>query len=282
MRPSFNVPRLSLLASLWIVGTALLPIQAHAQAQTKTDSAQQILASLWGTQTDISVGVGAGVDQRYMGGKDFRPVLLPLVSVSRGIFFADSTKGAGVQYLSASGFYIGEAFNYDPGRDNENSALRPGADSLRRMGDVKGTFTSTLTLSRQIVPWLSINAQAELGLDGHERGNQYQFGLESLAFHTAKDSLTLDLDAKMGDGEYNQTYFGVTRAQSASSGFGRYSPGFGIYAYSLAATWNHTFTKHWTAGVVLAGTFYTSKVSESPLVERRFGITVLPSVSYAF
>lgn len=282
MRPPFNAPSSALFARLWLVASVLVPVQAYAQAQTNTDSVPQMLSSLWGTKTDISVGVVAGMDQRYMGGKDFRPVVLPLISVSRGIFFADAVKGVGVQYLSASGFYIGDAFNYDPGRDNEDNAFRPGADRLRGMGDVKGTFTNTLTLSQQIVPWLSINAQAELGLDGHERGNQYQFGLESLAYHTATDALTLDLDAKMGDGGYNQTYFGVTRSQSLSSGFRHYNPGFGMYAYSLTASWNHTFTKHWTAQLVLGGTLYASKVADSPLVQRRFGIMVLPSVNYAF
>lgn len=205
-----------------------------------------------------------------------------MINVSRGIFFVDTVRGAGVQYQSASGFYIGEALNYDPGRDNENSLLRPGSDNLQGMGDVKGTITSTLTVSQQIFPWLSINAQAELGLDGHQRGNQYQFGLESIVFHNAKDSLTLDLDAKMGDAQYNQTYFGVTQAQSTSSGYARYEPGFGIYAYSLTASWNHTLDKHWSTLLVLGGTLYTNKVADSPIVQRKLGIMVLPSVSYAF
>ena len=35
-----------------------------------------IFGRIWGMQTDVSIGVGAGVDQRYMGGRDFSPLLL--------------------------------------------------------------------------------------------------------------------------------------------------------------------------------------------------------------
>lgn len=282
MHCSFNRFSASLPAVFMATGATLFSTLAHAQTQTDAGTVQQIMGSLWGTHTDISVGVAAGIDQRYMGAQAFRPVVWPLINISRGIFFVDTIKGAGVQYQSASGFYIGEALNYDPGRDNQNSLFRPGSDKLQGMGAVKGTITSTLTVSQQIVPWLSVNAQAELGLDGHQRGNQYQLGLESVVFNTAKDSITLDLDAKIGDSQYNQTYFGVTQAQNTSSGFARYEPGFGIYAYSLTASWDHTFDKHWSTQLVFGGTLYTNKVADSPIVERKFGVMVLPSVSYAF
>jgi len=238
---------------------------------------------IFGDKTAISIGMGIGTNSRYMGSRDFGPLIVPMLNVSRGIFFADSVQGLGVQYQSTSGFYVGDAFNYDPGRDNADDWLRPGSDRLQKLGSVKGTITNTLTVSQQIIPsWLSVNAQAELGLDGHVRGNQYQFGLESIVLHQSKDTLTLDLNAKMGDNQYNQTYFGVTASQSRSAGFARYSPGFGIYAYALTATWNHAFDKHWSAQFIVSGSVYTNKVADSEIVQRAFGLTALPSVSYAF
>jgi outer membrane protein len=86
----------------------------------------------------------------------------------------------------------------------------------------------------------------------------------------------------MGDAQYNQTYFGVTPSQHASSGFDRYAPGSGIYAYSLTASWIHMFDKRWSTDFVLSGTRYTNKVADSPVVQRKTGITVLASVGYAF
>jgi MipA family protein len=189
--------------------------------------------------------------------------------------------GVGAEFLSSSGFYVGEAFNYDFGRGIETRAFRPGSGNLTGMGEVSGTVTSALTLAQQIARWLSINAQAEFAV-GNERGNQYQVGLESTVLQTPRDSLVLDLDAKLGDSQYNLTYFGVTQAQSTHPGFSRFDPGSGIYAYSLAATWNHTLDKHWSTQVVVAGTRYTDLVDGSPIVESKLGATVVVSVKFAF
>ncbi len=101
-------------------------------------------------------------------------MVLPLVVIHRGMFFADTVRGVGAEFQSASGFYIGQAFNYDFGRSDKTSVFRPGSASLRGMGDVQGTVTSTLTAAQRLTPWLSINAQAEFAL-GDERGDQYQF-----------------------------------------------------------------------------------------------------------
>lgn len=250
-----------------------------ATATTSTTPADD--GGVFGNHTDVSIGLGAGLDQRYMGARAFRPLIVPMVDVSRGIFFADTVRGAGIQYQSASGFYIGEAINYDQGRDNANDWLRPGADRLAALGSVKGTLTSTLTVSQQIVPWLSANAQAEFGLDGR-RGNQYQLGLESIVLKGTQDPVTLDANVKLGDHRYNRTYFGITRSQSLSSGYDRYAPGGGIYAYALTATWDHHFDKHWTGELIVSGSLYTDKAARSPIAQRRVGVTVLPSASYAF
>jgi MipA family protein len=240
-----------------------------------------IFGRMWGTQTTVNLGAGAGVDQQYMGGRDFRPLLLPVFDISRGVFFVNGMRGAGVQYLSSSGFYASEAFNYDLGRADFDSLSRPGSDHLRGMGNVPGTLTDVITVSQQVAWWLSLNAQAEFGLT-HKRGNQYQLGMESIPVHTQADSLTLDLDLKIGAKQYNQTYFGVTRAQSASSGYTPYTPGSGIYGYSLSATWNHSFDKHWSTQLVLSATRYTHDAADSPIVQQSSGITVFPSFTYRF
>ncbi|MCY0386960.1 MipA/OmpV family protein [Robbsia sp. Bb-Pol-6] len=264
-------------------------VTAAASSASSASSAAPTVASatppddggVFGNHTDVSIGMGAGLDQRYMGARAFRPLLVPMLNVSRGIFFADTTRGAGIQYQSASGFYIGEALNYDTGRDDGDNWLRPGADRLARLGSVKGSLTSTLTVSQQIVSWLSANAQAEFGLDGR-RGNQYQLGLESIAARGTQDPVTLDANVKLGDRRYNQTYFGVTRAQSVNSGYDGYAPGGGVYAYALSVTWDHHFDRHWTGELIVSGSFYTDKAANSPIAQRRVGVTVLPSVSYAF
>jgi outer membrane scaffolding protein for murein synthesis (MipA/OmpV family) len=277
MHQPFNMFNSAASAALSVTAS-LVPFN---QAAADTPAEQPASGGILGNHTDIVVGLGAGIDQRYMGASDFRPLVQPVFNISRGVFFLDSVRGAGVQYQSASGFYVAEALNYDLGRADKNSFFQPGSDHLRRLGEVKGTVTNVLTLAQQLTPWLQVNAQAEFGLD-NGRGNQYQAGLESVVLKTPHDSITLDLDAKWGDGQYNRTYFGVTTAQSRSSGFARFEPGSGLYAGVLAGTWSHTFDKHWSAQLVLGGAFYLDKVADGPIVQQRVGITVFPSVSYTF
>ncbi|WP_236693350.1 MipA/OmpV family protein [Robbsia andropogonis] len=263
-------------------GTTAATTSSAASSSASAGGGGSVWSQLWGDHADVNVGLGLGLDQRYMGARDYRPMIVPMFSVTRGVFLADAVKGVGVQYQSSGGFYVGDTFNYDPGRDDRNDWLRPGGDNLRNMGSVKGTVTNTVTVAQQIVPWLSVNAQAEFGLDGHRRGNQYQLGLESVAYKQGVDTLTLDLNAKIGDSQYNQTYFGVTNAQQNASGYHAYHPGFGIYAYALTATWDRKFDKHWAGELIVSGSYYPSKAAASPIVQRRFGLTILPSVSYAF
>jgi outer membrane protein len=253
---------------------------APAKADGNTPQADQ---SIFGAQTDVILGISAGVSPRYMGASGTHLQVLPTLNIHRGIFFADSMRGIGAEYQSASGFYVGQAFNYDLGRTDNNTYLRPGSNRLRGMGNVKGAITSTTTISQQILPWLSVNAQAEFGLDGHDRGNQYQFGLESAVSSASKiDTLTTDLGAKLGDRQYNQSYFGVTPEQSGNTAFRPYAPDSGIYAYFLTATWDHTFDQHWSSQLVLGGTMYTGKATDSPIVDRKFAPLVYSALNYTF
>jgi hypothetical protein len=69
---------------------ALALFSAGAQAQTSADNAVQTstISEIVGTHTDINIGVGAGIDQRYVGARDYCFEVLSTFDVSRGIFFA--------------------------------------------------------------------------------------------------------------------------------------------------------------------------------------------------
>jgi len=262
----------------WLFSLHVCAAPDEAQKNVEEKAA----TSIFGTKTDVTLGMGIGTDQRYMGSRDDRLILWPAISLHRGIFFADTLRGAGVEWQSDFGFYIADAFNYDVGRGTETSVFRPGSINLKGMGDVKGALTNTVTVAQGLATWFSVNAQAELAVRASRRGNQYQLGVESSFPLTPKDAITLDLDAKFGDSQYNQSYFGVTQAQSRNSGFTQFTPGSGMYAYSMSGTWKHTFDKNWSTQVIVTGTRYTDKVAASPIVEREFGVTTFMSLNYSY
>ncbi|XAH22780.1 MipA/OmpV family protein [Xylophilus sp. GW821-FHT01B05] len=261
------------------VGCALLTaVQAQAQESTKAES-----PSVFGDQTSVTLGLGVRAGPRYMGSKDSVAMPVPVVSISRGIFFADSMRGLGAEYSSDSGLYVSTALNYDFGRAEKDSDWRPGSDKLRGMGAVKGAATANLLVAQQIVPWLSVNAEAVIRLaDAQERGNRYRLGLTGTVLQNQSDVVTLGANVHAGDRRYNQTYFGVTQAQSARTAFSPFQADAGVYGYSLTADWKHDFDKHWSMYMAVSVMELGEKAKNSPLVSEKTGVTALAAVGYKF
>ncbi|WP_295477446.1 MipA/OmpV family protein [uncultured Pseudomonas sp.] len=244
--------------------------------------AQAAEPSLWGDHTDVSVGLAAGAASRYMGSKDYRPQVVPLVSVQRGVLFADTTRGLGLQWQSPQGLTLSGAFNYDFGRDDRDSNSRPGSDRLRGMGEINGATVFDLNLSQALTPWLSLNLEGEWRVAGEQRGDRYRMGLEAITLHTDSDTLAVDLDAHAGSQRFNQTWFGVTPQQSLNSGFAIERSDAGIYAYSTALNWLHNFDTHWSSLATLTVTHYTDQVRDSPLLQRSTAATGTLALTYSF
>jgi len=249
---------------------------------TLVPQAQAADASPAADETTVILGLGMGVTPRYMGANHYRPLVLPMLSIQHGALFADTTRGVGLQFQSDSGFGASAAINYDMGRKEKDSTTGAGGDELRGMGDINGATVADFTLSQQLLDWLSVSGEAELRMAGEHRGNRYRFGLEGILFHTDSDTLALDLDAHAGDGRYNQTYFGVTQAQSQRSLYGKYSADAGIYAYSAALNWQHSLDAHWSTLVSLTLTQYADQARNSPLVLRESAGLGLFAINYTF
>lgn len=277
MNTTKTLSRHKLLAiGLSFISGSMLTVNAYAQETSAT-------SSLFGEETEVTIGMGAAFVPRYLGAKDTRVLPLPTLSVYRGIFFADSVRGLGAEYLTESGFYITSVLSYDFGRKDKKSSWQPGSKKLAGMGEVKGSTTVNLLASQQIVSWLSVNAKAEFRVAGQSnRGNQYRMGIESSLFNGAQDAVTLGADVHMADRHYNQTYFGVTQAQSRTSHFSRFTPKSGIYAYSMTLDWLHDFNKNWSLFSAVNVMQFSDRAKNSPLVERKTGVTGTVLLNYSF
>jgi outer membrane protein len=261
-----------------LITSAAMTLAGQACAQDSTAEGQSML----GDRFNVNFGLGMAVLPRYMGADEYRSQVVPMLTVQRGIFFADTTRGLGLQWQSDSGFGASAALNYDFGRTEKNSTNRPGSNELRGMGTVKGATVGDFMVSQQLMPWLSVSAEAELRVAGEKRGNRYRLGFEGIAYHSQTDTVTLDIDAHAGDGRYNQTYFGVSPIQSQRTGFSSFSADSGIYAYSAALAWQHTFDAHWSTVASVGVTHYTDQTRGSPLVETDAEGSGLIALNYAF
>lgn len=273
--------------ALMILLTGLAPLLCRAGAADEASAAPAaepagFPASLLGGKTDLVAGAGLAYGARYPGAGTGRLQALPVLSVQRGVLFADTTRGAGLQYQAASGFYVSQSLFYDAGRLDRNSGWRPGSGRLAGMGEVPGSATARTLLAQQLTPRLLASAEAEFTLRDSARRNRYRAGLEFSALKTDADSVTLNADAWWGDRRHNQAYFGVTPAQAARTAFSSFQAGAGLYAASAGVAWEHRFGSHWASTLQLSATHYTGKAGDSPLAARRTAPSAMAAVTYSY
>lgn len=268
--------------------TATSMLWAQVAAATNARQVDQVETSrtpdsIFGDKTEITLGVGPASAPRYLGAKENKTLIVPTLSIYRGIFFADSIRGLGAEYLTESGTYISAALSYDLGRSDKNSDWRPGSERLVGMGEIKSSTLFSILAAQEITPWLSINGDADFRMGGQrDRGNRYRLGLEATLLDTDRDELSLTLSAHGGDRDFNRTYFGVSDLQSQRSRFNAYSPESGIYAGSVTLDWSHEFDKHWTLFGALNVMRFVDEARKSPVVEKRTGVTGTLMINYTF
>jgi outer membrane protein len=276
--------RLALVAVFcapWVVQAA--PVDSGQSASTSDPSATPAASqSLWGDKTELTVGMSAVFTPSYDGAAQDRWEPLPVFSIQRGILFADTTRGVGLQFQTASGLSMSQSIYYDLGRTDHDSRWRPGGHELAGMGQVPDSYTSKTLVGQQFTPWFMASAEAELTLRSGQRRQRYRAGIELTPWKTAKDEISIDVDGHWGNARFNQAYYGVTALQSSRSGFDAFTPGSGLYAISSGIEWDRTFTPHWGSVVQLTATHYTDIASDSPIVSSHTGFEVTLALTYTF
>lgn len=228
-----------------------------------------------------SIGAAVYAGPRYLGGAGQRTALVPVLSIERGIFFANMQSGIGVQY-ERNGFYISQSASYDPGRRESDSAYAPGARRLRGMGKVQGSATWHTVVGQQLTDRLLVSAEADVSLKSGTRRNSLRLGGEWTAFRQGADEVALDISTFWGNATFNQAYFGVSAAQSARTSFQAYLPRSGMYAYSVTSRWEHAWSLHWATTVQVTAMPYLGKLKSSPIAEKSASLEALAMVRYDF
>lgn len=235
--------------------------------------------------TTLTLGGGVGVAPRYSGSDENRfSTALVLDYSMRNGFFVSSTRGLGYGNSLGNVDYSA-ALSYRTGRKDHNvdsDTMSDGSDHLRGMGNVKGSALGVVGLGYKLTNWLSAQLQAEVPFSQRDNGAALHFGIVSPLYHSPKNSVTLGLTSSWGTNDYMQTYYGVSAAQSAASGFTQYTAGSGIYACSLNLDWTHNFTESWS---VVADAGYTQLAGDarnSPIVQRKASPTGSLTVTYRF
>ena len=220
----------------------------------------------------LTLGGGVDVAPRYSGSDKSRVTAAQVVDYAmENGFFISTTSGLGYGNRVGNLDYSA-ALSYRAGRkdrDVSSDSIASGSDYLRGMGDVKGSAVVVPGLGYRITDWLNVQLQAEVPVSERDNGEAVHFGIASPLYTSPENSVTLALTGSWGSSKYMQTYYGVSAAQSAASGFARNDAGSGIYAYSLNLDWTHKLTSRWSLLAAAGVTQLTGEAGDSPIVQRK-------------
>lgn len=256
-------------------------------AEAESASAGETPAAAEGPGNGLTLGLAVGGGPRYMGSDEYKVGGGPYISARYAPFFLEVGRGIGVEHATDFGLMLSASVDYDPGRwdrdkDGQGGPV-PGSDRLAGMGRIKGGAVARLMASQQINSWLSVDANAELRVSGQKnRGNQYQLGLNFVPYASDSDVFKLGVGARLGDADFNQTFFGVTPEQSSNSRFASFTAESGLYAYSISADWQHRFDEHWSSLAKVEAMQFASKIKKSPIIESNNQVMGMIGVAYEF
>lgn len=234
------------------------------------------------TTTDTGQ-IGAAVlrTPRYMGADENRLRALPYFSYrwASGWFF-DGLNGLGYAWSPEPGRRLGLHLGVSTEREEDDSA------ALRGMGDVDREAELGGFVHQRLGNWLggslSVRSHLRYGAGEDHRGAQAELGLGWGTRLAQRSLMNAGLSANWANQDYMQTYFGVTPAQSASSGYAAHEADGGLRDFRLTLSFIQLLSST-TTGVLMVGqTWWQGDAADSPLVRDKRNTLILTAVTYRF
>ncbi len=234
-------------------------------------------------ENEYSIGLGAGIAPRYAGSNQYRGVVGPSFSATFGNgFFISESDGAGYRLDLPHGVFVSAAVNYDPGRADENRFDLPGSSHLKGMGRVPGSVLVGVRAGMTIYGGTVLSVTLDTPVTHTSRGVSGHVDLAVPVYKSAKDQIVLTGTVHGGSGRYMQTFYGVTDAQAARSGFRPYSTGGGIDSASMSVAWTRAISQHWSILATAGVSRLLGRYGDSPIVQSRTNYFGGAGVSYKF
>lgn len=210
------------------------------------------------TVWNVTVGGGLSLAPRYSGAAHDRLRFIPLLEATDGHFFASMLRGAGYNFSDTRGLAYG--LRLAVGR-----ARREDADPhLQGMGNIPYSIEGGAFLNQRFGLWY-LSGDVSAG----KHGAHAALGGGMALPLSIRDHIRLGVNLEWSGRRYNQTYFGVTAAQSAASGYvlAPYDAGGGLTDYALTANWAHSYSRQWFSTLGISFKQLTGNARRSPLTQ---------------
>jgi outer membrane protein len=254
--------------------------RAPVSAQSPQSSSRSTSTGARSRDWSFLLGAGVGMKPGYMGSDDLDVTWLPVVDVRwRDTVFLKTTGGMtsriglGFNVLNQQGFRIGPMVEYYMGQDT--------GDEISGIDDVDGGAELGLFAEYDFKPW-KVEAAARYGVAG---GNNGFLMTGALSWNTklGRDlALSLGANTSFANGDYMDSYFGVSAGESARSGLAAYDPGWGMRDVGLSLQLVYPFYDKFRLIGMSRFNYLLDEAADSPLVEQNAQFSFGLAIAYQF
>ena len=255
---------------------------------------------------DMYVGLGVQSAPRWDGTGSRKVSALPVLQVqwSNGLFI--SGMSAGMHLTDSPTFEYGPLLAVQPGRDKDGtgqgvdgvgtvgtSLIGPVLDPIDKrnmvatrlegMDKIGARLQGGVFANYYLTPQWRLTSSVLVGAGNDHDGARLDLGVQRLAIALgSQHRVSVSAGVSVVNRNFNQTYFGVTREESARSRFSYYEAGGGLQEARVGVRWNWALSPSWMLTSNLQVKGLLGNAAKSPLVERSTNMTVSTAFAYRF
>jgi MipA family protein len=227
-----------------------------------------------GTSSELLLGLGVSSGPAYLGSDERKTRALPLVAARwRNGWFAGNG-GIGYRFEPLPKLSLGPRLTFDFGRDEDD------ADALRGMGDIDARPELGGFVSYALLPGLSVGSSLRYGSGNDRDGMTMDLSLRGGVPVTPTLRLTTGLTTTFANTKSMQSLFGVTAAQSVSTGYAIYTPGSGLRDVTLHAGGMLRLGEQTSLVLGLNGRRLMGDAVDSPLTRKRNSVSAFATLAW--
>lgn len=221
----------------------------------------------------VTIGAGGIYMPEYEGSDKFDINPFPIFSAQFGERVSVDITGVTVDLYKANGFRVGVKGGYEMGRKEDDS------NYLRGLGDIDAGGVIGGIISYEAGPF---EAYANLNKTiGGSEGLTGTVGAKA-SYKYERFIFSADVSGTWADDKYMESYFGITSAQSASSGLAQYDAKAGVKRVDVKASITYMVTENWLVTGAAGAGFLMGDAKDSPVVKDDVQPFGMLGVAYRF
>ncbi|MCC2954579.1 MipA/OmpV family protein [Massilia sp. IC2-477] len=253
---------------------------------------------------DMYAGLGVVSAPRYEGADSRKTSVLPVLQVqwSNGVFI--SGMSAGMHLSSSPTVEYGPLLAVHPRRTESGTGGRVGGveagpsstlaptkvletfrsdNPLAGMDEIKARPEAGAFFNYYLAPEWRLTSSVLAGAGNDRNGVRGEIGVQRLAMQLAPHhTVSVSAGVSFANRAYQQSYFGVSAREAATTGHRSYRPDGGVKDVRIGARWNWALSPSWMLTSSVQATRLAGDARRSPLVERPTNVTVSTAFAYRF